>query len=233
MLVQAGWPGWILGAMSVLALAIVLERGWSLRRKRVLPDPALTEALRLLSTVRREDPQLAHAETGRAIRILECSSPAGGLLASMVRHHAAPREQQEGALGLAGRQAVRSLERNLPLLSTLGSLAPLVGLLGTVAGMIKAFGVQAAIESDPQALAAAIAMALHATALGLGVAIPAILAHRMLRERCDNLIGDLEGLGQHFLEISLATLPAHAAPGIAAAPTDNRPTRPAAVSASR
>ena len=201
-LVQAGWPGLILLALSVAALALVIERAWRLRRSAVFPAGVLEQALALRSAAR-------YATTGRnspdfeqAIRALG-ASPAGALLASALESQVEPREARQAALELSGRRIVRDLERGLPLLATLGTLAPLVGLLGTVAGMIQAFRVQTSLQSDPLGLAAAIGMALNTTALGLGIAIPTILAHRLLREQCENLISELENIGQSFLDATM------------------------------
>jgi biopolymer transport protein ExbB len=195
---QAGWPAWILLAMSVLALAIVFDRLWHLRRGRVLPTQALETAGDLLALMRQQassSPDLQQAKLA-----LEKSSAAGKILVSGLMACQADPADQELAVQICGQHTVRALERGLSLLATLASLAPLVGLLGTVAAMIEAFGLQSGAQADPQALAAAIAMALHATGLGLALAIPVTLAHRLLRERCDGLVVDLELMAQHWLQ---------------------------------
>ncbi len=195
---QAGWPAWILLAMSVLALAIVLDRLWFFRRRRVIPPQALETASDLLALLRQQ--ASGSADLQQARQALEKSSAAGKILVSGLEVFRADPADQELAVQIRGQHTVRELERGLSLLATLASLAPLVGLLGTVAAMIDAFGVQSGAQADPQALAAAIAMALNATGLGLGLAIPATLAHRLLRERCDALVADLEMMAQHWLQ---------------------------------
>jgi biopolymer transport protein ExbB len=195
---QAGWPAWILLAMSVLALAIVIDRLWHFRHARVLPLKALETAGDLLALMRQQassSPDLQQAQ-----RALEKSSAAGKILVSGLMAHQSDPADQELAVQICGQHTVRALERGLSLLATLASLAPLVGLLGTVAAMIEAFGLQSGPQPDPQALAAAIAMALHATGLGLALAIPATLAHRLLREQCDGLVADLELMAQRWLQ---------------------------------
>lgn len=183
--------------MSVAALAIVIDRLWVMRRSQVLPTQALATASDLLVLIRRrpnEHPDLLQAQSA-----LEKSSMAGKVLVAGLNARNEDRSSQELAVQITGLAMVRELERGLSLLATLASLAPLVGLLGTVAAMIEAFGVQSGDQADPQALAAAIAMALHATGLGLGLAIPATLAHRLLRERCDGFVADLETMAQRWL----------------------------------
>ena len=194
---QAGWPAWILLAISVAALAIVIDRLWVMRRSQVLPTQALATASDLLVLVRGRPDE--HPDLMQAQSALEKSSMAGKVLIAGLNARHDDRSSQELAVQITGQAMVRELERGLSLLATLASLAPLVGLLGTVAAMIEAFGVQSGDQADPQALAAAIAMAMHATGLGLGLAIPATLAHRLLRERCDGLVADLEMMAQRWL----------------------------------
>lgn len=92
------------------------------------------------------------------------------------------------------------IERNLNLLKSLASLAPLLGLLGTVTGMISLFDVITAFGTgDPKLLAGGISEALVTTEFGLIVAIPAVLAHRLLQNRADETIASLEETGLALL----------------------------------
>src|SRR6202041_3866416 len=85
------------------------------------------------------------------------------------------------------------LERFLSTLGTIAGVSPLLGLLGTVTGIIKSFNaIQAGGMGDPRALSGGIAEALIATAAGLCVAIPALIAYRYLRGRVESFVVDME-----------------------------------------
>lgn len=99
------------------------------------------------------------------------------------------REMRQSAVEDALRSEIPSLEKNLYLLTTAATVAPLLGLLGTVLGMIKTF--QAASMSglgNPQMLAEGISEALYNTAGGLLVAIPCIIANNHFRSRVERLL---------------------------------------------
>jgi biopolymer transport protein ExbB len=88
---------------------------------------------------------------------------------------------------------IHELERFLGALGTIAAVSPLLGLLGTVVGIIHAFNaIQAGGMGDPRALSGGIGESLVATAAGLIVAIPALLAHRALRARVDNIVIAIE-----------------------------------------
>lgn len=174
----AGWPIWPLVACSVVALALVIERSWALRTKRVVPAALLDEVL-LLTRHSLPAPEVlerlaSHSELGSVL--------ANGLRAATVDPRGgepALRQAFEGA----GRASVHRLERYLDALGTIASAAPLLGLLGTVVGMIEIFGAQAPGSGNPQQLAHGISIALYNTAFGLIVAIPALMFHRYFRAR--------------------------------------------------
>ena len=93
----------------------------------------------------------------------------------------------------AGRHVAHDLERFLNTLGTIAGVAPLLGLLGTVTGIIKSFeAIYAAGLGDPRAFSGGIAEALLATAFGLLVAIPSLVAHRYLRGRVDRMVVQIE-----------------------------------------
>ena len=97
------------------------------------------------------------------------------------------------AFEAAGRAAVHRLERYLNTLGTIASAAPLLGLMGTVIGMIEIFGSQAPTGgNNPALLAHGISVALYNTALGIAVAIPALIAYRIFRARVDDFLVEME-----------------------------------------
>ncbi|GAB2655868.1 MotA/TolQ/ExbB proton channel family protein [Arenimonas aestuarii] len=184
-LIKAG--GWVMApiiALAVLALAIILERFWSLRRREVLPD-GLGEEVRDWARGRQLDP--------KHIDILRRNSPLGELLAAGldVRHR--PREIIKERIEDVGRHVAHRMERFLNTLGTIAAVAPLLGLLGTVFGMIEMFlDILTAGVGDANRLAGGIGQALISTAAGLCVAIPAVIFHRYLRGRITGYVVDME-----------------------------------------
>ena len=177
----AGWPIWPLILCSVVGLALIIERLFSLRRKRVAPPQLLDEVL-LLS--RSSLPAMD------VVNKLEENSVLGQVLASGLRAMVVEPRTTERMLRqtfeLAGRSAAQQLERYLNALGTIAATAPLLGLLGTVVGMIEIFGAQAPTgATNPAQLAHGISVALYNTAFGLIIAIPALMLHRYFRARVD------------------------------------------------
>src|SRR5690606_4607426 len=125
-----GWTMLPILACSVAAVAIILERLWTLQRKRVLP-PDLTARVR--EWVRSGQFDLSH------LQALHQSSPLGQVLAAGLARHHAGREVVKESIEDAGRHVVHELERYLNALMTIAGVTPLLGLLGTVSGMIRAF----------------------------------------------------------------------------------------------
>ncbi len=134
----------------------------------------------------------------------------GRVLATGVRYVAhnpqGPRDAAKEALEETGRAVAHELERFLPALGTIASIAPLMGLFGTVVGMIEIFGSQDATGTDPAQLAHGISVALYNTGFGLMIAIPAMIFYRYYRTRVDAFLVELETQAVHFLD---ATLPRH------------------------
>ncbi|MEO5365541.1 MAG: MotA/TolQ/ExbB proton channel family protein [Magnetococcus sp. WYHC-3] len=170
---------------SVVALAIVMERLWTLRRARVLP-PASVSALR--EAVAQGDLQQA------AQHCHDNPSPVGRIVAAGLRASGQRRGVIKEAVEEAGRQEVVDLERYLDLLGTIVMLSPLLGLLGTVLGMIEVFDVVSrhGVGGDPGVLAGGISKALITTAAGLTVAIPALACHRYFESLVDRHVAELE-----------------------------------------
>lgn len=168
-----GWVMWPIAAISVLALGIVLERLWSLRRNTVLPKGLGEEV--------REWARHAHLDP-KHIDALRGNSPLGQVLAAGldVRHR--PREVIRERIEDVGRHVMHQMERYLNTLGTIASAAPLLGLLGTVIGMMRMFlGILDHGIGDMTQLAGGIGQALVTTAAGICVAIPALVFHRYFR----------------------------------------------------
>jgi biopolymer transport protein ExbB len=169
---------------SAVALAIILERFWSLRHSAVVP-PGLGAEVREWARTRRLDPEHLNA--------LRANSPLGELLAAALSVRNRPREIIKERVEDTGRHVVHRLERFLNTLGTIALIAPLLGLLGTVFGLINMFfSVMVSGVGDPLKMAGGIGEALVCTASGLCVAIPAYVFHRYFRGRVGDLIIEME-----------------------------------------
>ncbi|MBU8978155.1 MotA/TolQ/ExbB proton channel family protein [Lysobacter sp. FW306-1B-D06B] len=184
-LVKAGgWPMIPLLLLSVLALTLIVERAWTLRRTAVLP-PNLGKEVRTWAGSGKLDP--AHIES------LRRTSPLGELLAAALDVRLRPRDQIRERIEDVGRHLVHKMERYLNTLGTIAAAGPLLGLFGTVVGMIQMFlGILDHGIGDVNQLAGGIGKALVCTAAGMIVAIPALMAHRWFRGRISEYIVAME-----------------------------------------
>lgn len=184
-LVKAGgWPMIPLLLLTVVGLAIIVERFWSLRRKAVLP-PGLGDEVRAWAARGRLDP--VHIDS------LRQTSPLGELLAAALDVRNRPREEVRERVEDVGRHLVHRMERFLNTLGTIAAAGPLLGLFGTVVGMIQMFmGILDHGVGDVNQLAGGIGKALICTATGMIVAIPALMFHRYFRGRIAEYIVAME-----------------------------------------
>lgn len=188
----AGWPIWPLLIASIIALALIIERLYSLRRPKVLP-PGLLQSV--LAVLRRG------GYDANGLRQLEEGSPLGRVLAAGIRNQNASREIMREAIEESGRMVYHQLERYLTTLGTIASIAPLLGLLGTLVGMIDIFGSQTPGTGNPQQLAYGISVALYNTAFGLLIAIPALIFWRHFRALVDGYVVDMEQQAVKLVEV--------------------------------
>jgi len=179
----AGWPIWPLIFASVIALALILERLWSLRKSVVAP-PDLVD--RVLTEYRQ------NGATPELITRTAQHGPLGRILAAGLANVKSPRPVIKEVIEEVGRVVTHDLERFLTTLGTIAAMAPLLGLFGTVVGMIEIFGSQTAAGSNPIQLAHGISVALYNTAFGLIVAIPSMIFYRHFRATIDSLIVEME-----------------------------------------
>ncbi|MGE4413066.1 MAG: MotA/TolQ/ExbB proton channel family protein [Candidatus Caldatribacteriota bacterium] len=129
-------------------------------------------------------------------------SPISQIILSALLKYGSSREEIKETIEDTANNEVTVLEKNLPILATVGNITPLLGLLGTVFGMIKGFQVISALGvGNPEALAAAISEALLTTAFGLSVAIPTIVAYNYLIHRVDRQIKEMELISVEILEL--------------------------------
>ena len=169
---------------SIMAMGIIGERFWTLRKNRILPPEMVSQVWKLAKEKKLDIKTLKH---------LKDSSPLGTILATGLMNRDLGREVMKESIAESGRQVTHKLERFLNTLGTIANITPLLGLLGTVLGMIKVFS---AIVShgvgDPTILAGGISEALITTAAGLTVAIPCVIFHRYFDGLVDAYVLNME-----------------------------------------
>jgi biopolymer transport protein ExbB len=188
----AGWPIWPLVLASVIALAIIGERLWSLRAAIVMPR-------NLLAQVLQEYRQ--NGMSAQLVSRLMGGSPLGQVFAAGLKNVKSPPAVMKEAIEEAGRSAAIDLERFLTTLGTIASISPLLGLFGTVIGMIEIFGSQTPQGGNPLVLAHGISIALYNTAFGLVIAIPSMIFYRHFRAKVDMMLVDIELQAIKLVEI--------------------------------
>jgi biopolymer transport protein ExbB len=196
----AAWVMWLLLFLSVISVAIMLERGWFFYSLR---DDLAGLARSLGDYLRR-------GEVAEAKRLLENSpsAEAAVVVAGLVEAERGPQAAEEAMAGAAALQRMK-LEKRLVYLGTLGNNAPFVGLLGTVIGIVQAFdelgkaakapSAQIASSIAPQTVMTSIAEALVATAIGLLVAIPAVAAYNTFQRLTKSTLANTEVLSRILL----------------------------------
>jgi len=190
---NGGWLMMPILLCSIVAMGIICERFWSLRRSKITPPQLVPHIWKLAQDKRLTD---------SAIRRLKNDSPLGVVLAAGLynRHHG--REIMKTSIEETGRQVIHELERFLNTLGTIASIAPLLGLLGTVVGMIKVFAaIMAQGIGNPAVLAGGISEALITTAAGLSVAIPSLIFHRYFERLIDEYVLKMEEESLKLIDI--------------------------------
>lgn len=197
-LVKAG--GWLMLPIivcSVIAVAIIAERLWSLRLRRVLPKHLVAQVWRW---------EKINQLTDEHMRELQASSPLGSILAAGIVNRNSDRAVMKESIEDTGRHVVHELERYLNTLGTIAAITPLLGLLGTVIGMIKVFStITTQGVGNPGALAGGISEALLTTAAGMSVAIPTLMFYRYFRGRVRMLVLRMEQEAMLMVEIMHGT----------------------------
>ena len=188
----AGWPIWPLIFASVIALAIIIERIWSLRANIIAPNNLLSEVQKMINKegVKKE-----------AIQSLQNHSMLGEIFASALNNYNSSSEVIKEAIEETGRAVNHKLERYLSTLATIATVAPLLGLFGTIIGMVELFSSFTSSGHDVAVFARGISIALYNTAGGIVVAVPAMIAYRFFRSKIDNLVVEMEQQAIKLVEI--------------------------------
>lgn len=169
---------------SIVALAVFIERLWTLRRKNIIPD----------EFVRSVEDLIRKQKISEALFLAQGNpSSIGRIFFAGLKNTGRGMWLVKEAIEERGGREAMSLEKRVGILATVANLAPLLGLLGTVSGMIKSFNV-ISLEGtgNPTHLAGGIAEALITTAAGLCVAIPVLVCHRILKNKSESLIFEME-----------------------------------------
>jgi biopolymer transport protein ExbB/TolQ len=196
----AGWVMWLLLVLSVISVAIMLERAWFYW--------TLRDDLAILAKQLRELLRSGDMEGARKRMDASPSAEAAVVSAGLLEADRGPKAASEAMLGAAALQRMK-LERRLAFLGTLGNNAPFIGLFGTVIGVVQAFealgnqtGAVAAVAAQgmaPQEVMSAIAEALVATAVGLAVAIPAVAMFNVFQRKARSVLANTEALSRVLL----------------------------------
>lgn len=165
---------------SIIALAIVVERYWTLRVSKVRPKDQLPQVWMWIKSQELD---------GKKIKQLKQSSLFGYVLATGLATSRHGREAMKDAIQESGNHVAHEMEKFLSTLGTIAAISPLLGLLGTVLGMVDVFSdLMLQGTGNTAALAGGISKALITTAAGLSVAIPALIFHRALNRKVDELL---------------------------------------------
>lgn len=190
---SGGWLMIPIIACSIIALGIIVERLWTLQKKRVIPRHLVAQVWHLAQN---------HQLDKTRIQQLSRESPLGRIVSVGLQNRDKDREVMKESIEEVGRHVVHELQRYLNSLGTIAAVTPLLGLLGTVIGMIKVFtNLTAHGAGNIGSLAGGISEALITTAAGLVVAIPALMFYRYFRGRVDQLVVIMEQEAIKLVEV--------------------------------
>ena len=187
---KSGFIGYILLLLSIVSLAIVIEKIIMFRSSKIAPKDGLKTMVMLLSSDKIGD-VIEFCKRNRFLLseiIIEAFRNIGEI----------SRANFLNAFEVIAKKKIAELERGMTLIATIATIAPLLGLLGTVLGMVKIFGVLDAGTAgiaNPQQLSAGIAEALLTTVFGLIVAVPSYVAYNLLQRKLDKLVLEIEQAG--------------------------------------
>ena len=175
-------------ACSIIAVTVSIVCGLGLRRHLVVPEELEKEIERLAPN----DTPDAVVRLTRYVRNDE--STLGRIAQVGLSNLHQPKDENQNAVQTVARHEVGQLENGLHVLEIIIGIAPLLGLLGAVSGLVQVFGAfgGSASQSDPHAIAKGISEALSTTIVGLGIAIPTLIAHGLLQKKVEKLAADME-----------------------------------------
>lgn len=175
-------------ACSIIAVAVAIVCGLGMRRHLVVPDELEREIERL-------SPNDTPDAVARLTRFVRADNSTLGRIAQVGLsnlHH--PKEENQNSVQIVARHEIGQIEHGLHILEIIIGIAPLLGLLGAVSGLVQVFGAfgGSAAQSDPHIIAKGISEALSTTVVGIGIAIPTLIAHGLLAKKVEKLAADME-----------------------------------------
>jgi len=193
-LINDGGPVMILLLiMSVVALAVIIERWWALHKAKINVNEFLAKIRKAL---------IVGKSIRDAIKVCEqYRGPVASIMKAGLLKYGQPKEDIEKSIENAALYEISRLEKRLVILASIANIAPLLGFLGTVTGMINSFDALAeAGLSNPGAVAEGISEALITTAGGLTIAIPVQLAYNYFMSQINRSVRDIETSTNMLLE---------------------------------
>ena len=181
--VQGGFFMYVLMILSVFSLAVILQRARVIKMDKALP-PNVMLALKTFK---------GGSVEGFQKQLQLEPSPLSRVLLSVIQHKDWPRAEVLDAVQTRARHEISRLESGLVFLEITTGISPLLGLLGTLSGLVSIFGSIGA-HGDPQIVAAGISEALNCTSVGLGVAVPNLIAYNYFTRRVEVVSIELEAL---------------------------------------
>ncbi|PZT88766.1 MAG: MotA/TolQ/ExbB proton channel family protein [Acinetobacter sp.] len=183
-LVKAG--GWLMLPLilcSIFTVAISIERFIRLKRSAVLPSALMS------SSSHSVDQVIVQLQQNQALQ----TSSLGRILKAGIENQSMGEQFAKAQMEVTASQEIGYLERNINFLGTMSAVAPLLGLLGTVVGIIESFLViDIGSSSSPTLMIPGISKALITTAVGMLIAIPALMAYRYFQRLVHEYIAELE-----------------------------------------
>jgi biopolymer transport protein ExbB len=180
----------LLGLTSLVGLTFIIERGWALRWRKVVP-PEIEAAAQSCQTP-EDVPMLRRV-------CQQHNSPIGRLLLLAAEHLDWQKTEVSSALQTRARHEVVRLERGLVVLEIIVGIAPLLGLVGTIVGMMGAFGRVEGGSLDAGTLAHNISLILQATLMGLLIAIPSLIFWSYYSKKVETIAVEMETLCDEFV----------------------------------
>lgn len=192
---QAG--GWLMIPLvlsSLVAIAVILALFMTLKKSKVLPEGLADKAQKLAKSGRMTEAHIQQIRDGSLL---------GRVLASGLESMGQPRHVMKENIEETGRHAIHNMDKYMTTLGTVAAIAPLLGLLGTVVGMIVVFNemLKQGGVGNPADLAGGISQALVTTAVGISIAVPALIFHRYFRGKITDYAIEMESEAIKLLEV--------------------------------
>jgi len=186
---------WPLMTCSVVSFAVIILRGFALRRNTVMP-PSISKGIEELQPVDDSD---AVVKLARVVR--GDQSALGRIVQTGLQNLQWPKAENIQAVETRARHEIVRLEAGLVVLEVVVGIAPLLGLLGAVSGLVNIFANFGASSSitDPRGIAKGISEALNSTIVGLAIAIPSLIAYSYFAKKIETMSVEIESLISELL----------------------------------